>query len=155
MPHAAPHPCGHPGCSALTHGRRCDEHQREERRQLARSRPNPAAMGYGHEWRKASRRFLEENPLCVHCRQAGRIRTSEVTDHIVPHKGDMALFWNRSNWQALCWRCHSRKPRVRMEGGGRNDAYILSRGAPGACACKYLVLLDIDRARSAFLRCQN
>jgi 5-methylcytosine-specific restriction protein A len=21
----------------------------------------------------------------------------------------MALFWNRENWQALCWRCHSRK----------------------------------------------
>lgn len=109
MPYAAPRPCTYPGCSTLTHGRRCNEHRRQERREHARNRPNPAAMGYGHEWRKASRRFLQENPLCVLCRQAGKIRTSEVTDHIIPHKGDMVLFWDRSNWQALCWRCHSRK----------------------------------------------
>jgi positive regulator of sigma E activity len=24
-------------------------------------------------------------------------------------KGDLALFWNESNWQALCRRCHNRK----------------------------------------------
>ena len=66
-------------------------------------------MGYGNEWRKASRRFLNENPLCALCKQAGRIRGSEVTDHIIPHKGDMALFWDRNNWQPLCCRCHSRK----------------------------------------------
>jgi len=109
MPFAAPHPCTHPGCSTLTEGRRCREHRREEWRQQARNRPNPAAAGYGHEWRKASRRFLRENPLCVLCLKAGKIRASEVTDHIIPHKGDMALFWDRTNWQALCWRCHSRK----------------------------------------------
>ena len=109
MPNAPPHPCNHPGCPTLTHERLCQRHQREERRELARSRPNPAAMEYGHEWRKASRRFLQENPLCVHCRQAGKIRASEVTDHIVPHKGGMAAFWDRTNWQALCKPCHDRK----------------------------------------------
>ena len=56
MPHAAPSPCTYPGCSALTDGRRCPEHLRQERRELARNRPSAAAMGYGHEWRKASRR---------------------------------------------------------------------------------------------------
>ncbi|WP_407496877.1 HNH endonuclease [Pseudooceanicola sp. MF1-13] len=30
-------------------------------------------------------------------------------DHITPHKGDRKLFWDRSNWQALCHACHSRK----------------------------------------------
>ena len=109
MPCAAPHPCTYPGCSTLTHERRCPEHLRQERRELARSCPNATARGYGHEWRKASRRFLRENPLCVLCRQAGKMRASEVTDHIVPHKGDMAVFWDRTNWQALCRRCHSRK----------------------------------------------
>ena len=109
MPYAAPQLCTYPGCSTLTQGGRCREHRRQERREHARNRPNPAAMGYGHEWRKASRRFLQENPLCVYCQQAGRIQASEVTDHIVPHKGDMALFWDRTQWQALCWRCHSSK----------------------------------------------
>ena len=109
MPYAAPHPCAHPGCRALTHERRCREHQKQERREHDRDRPSPAARGYGHEWRKASRQFLHENPLCTECQRLGRLRAAAVTDHIVPHKGDMALFWNRENWQALCWRCHSRK----------------------------------------------
>jgi len=112
MPNAPPHPCNHPGCPTLTHERRCRRHQREERRELALGRPNPAAMGYGHRWRKASCRFLRENPLCVLCLKAGKIRASEVTDHIVPHKGDMAVFWDKTNWQALCWRCHSQKTAI-------------------------------------------
>jgi 5-methylcytosine-specific restriction endonuclease McrA len=30
-------------------------------------------------------------------------------DHVKPHKGSATLFWNWSNWQALCTSCHSRK----------------------------------------------
>ena len=41
---------------------RCREHQREDRREQARKRPSSAAMGYGREWRKASRQFLRETP---------------------------------------------------------------------------------------------
>jgi len=32
-------------------------------------------------------------------------------DHIVPHRGDQRLFWDESNWQALCHRHHSIKTR--------------------------------------------
>ncbi len=31
-----------------------------------------------------------------------------VVDHVVPHRGDEALFWDRSNWQTLCQKHHSR-----------------------------------------------
>lgn len=37
-------------------------------------------------------------------------------DHIVPHKGDMTLFWDRNNWQSLCSACHKRK--TVLEDGG-------------------------------------
>ncbi|HWL55465.1 MAG TPA: HNH endonuclease [Paracoccus sp. (in: a-proteobacteria)] len=30
-----------------------------------------------------------------------------LVDHIKPHRGDKALFWNWNNWQALCAPCHS------------------------------------------------
>ncbi|WP_244295246.1 HNH endonuclease [Paracoccus versutus] len=30
-----------------------------------------------------------------------------LVDHIKPHRGDKALFWNWNNWQALCTGCHS------------------------------------------------
>ena len=34
---------------------------------------------------------------------------SPTVDHIIPHRGDPELFWDRSNWQALCKNCHDRK----------------------------------------------
>jgi 5-methylcytosine-specific restriction protein A len=37
-----------------------------------------------------------------------------VVDHIRPHMGDPALFWDEGNWQALCdytspFNCHGTK----------------------------------------------
>jgi len=32
-----------------------------------------------------------------------------IVDHIIPHKGDMDLFWNKANWQSLCERHHNIK----------------------------------------------
>jgi len=31
------------------------------------------------------------------------------TDHIVPHRGDMGVFWDPKNWQSLCAECGARK----------------------------------------------
>lgn len=43
------------------------------------------------------------------CRRCGRPEadTSQlVADHVVPHRGDGALFWDETNLQCLCKRCH-------------------------------------------------
>lgn len=32
---------------------------------------------------------------------------SAVVHHIVPHKGDLNLFYDMQNLQAVCWTCHS------------------------------------------------
>jgi 5-methylcytosine-specific restriction protein A len=63
--------------------------------------------GYNARWDRESREYLRNNPLCIRCRGRGRVSPSQVVDHIVPHKGDMALFWDRTNWQPLCIPCHS------------------------------------------------
>ncbi|MGL4573939.1 MAG: HNH endonuclease [Burkholderiaceae bacterium] len=42
---------------------------------------------------------------------------SSVVDHIVPHRGDLLLFWRRSNWQALCKPCHDRTKQTIERGG--------------------------------------
>lgn len=42
-----------------------------------------------------------------------------VVDHITPHKGDKALFWQRANWQPLCKRCHDIKTAIEDGGFGR------------------------------------
>jgi 5-methylcytosine-specific restriction protein A len=48
-------------------------------------------------------------------------------DHIVPHKGDMRLFWDPRNHQGLCERCHNSKT-AREDGGfGHKQAPAASR----------------------------
>ena len=39
----------------------------------------------------------------------GRLVKATVVDHVTPHRGDKKLFWDESNWQALCKRCHDKK----------------------------------------------
>jgi len=61
---------------------------------------------YNAKWNRMSAAFRVENPLCVYCLQVGKTTPSQVTDHIIPHEGDVELFWDQSNWQALCKACH-------------------------------------------------
>ena len=73
------------------------------------SKPQSAnARGYGHKWRIARLDYLQRNPLCVRCKTLGVITAATIVDHIRPHNGDMRLFWDRGNWQALCTSCHSK-----------------------------------------------
>lgn len=127
MPVARPRPCLHLGCAALVRGGGyCERHapaQQEAAREKDRERGSAASRGYGHRWAKTSQGFLRNHPLCCACSAQGRVTAAEVTDHIVPHRLAEALasedadrilaarelFWNRANWQPLCWRCHSRK----------------------------------------------
>lgn len=53
--------------------------------------------------------FLAHNPLCVLCKRLGRTVLASIVDHIVPHRGDMVLFWDVTNWQSLCVTCHNVK----------------------------------------------
>ena len=73
---------------------------------------------YGYRWERARADFLASNPLCVYCQKRGRMTLAEVVDHIVPHKGDLELFWKEDNWQALCTECHN-GDKKRIEHGGK------------------------------------
>ena len=77
-------------------------------RQRYDRRTNAAKRGYGHKWRNARLTFLDANPLCVCCLRDGTVEPATTVDHIVPHDGNIPLFWKRWNWQALCQPCHSR-----------------------------------------------
>lgn len=67
-------------------------------------RRSAARRGYDRRWRQARLSFLLANPLCRACNGA-----ASVVDHVQPHRGDAGLFWDTSNWQALCAACHNRK----------------------------------------------
>lgn len=73
------------------------------------ARESAAKRGYDHRWRRAAREFLAEEGHHVCCLCNAAIATQ--VDHIVPHRGDHRLFWDRKNWQPACRPCHSRKTR--------------------------------------------
>lgn len=69
-------------------------------------RGSSAQRGYGYKWQQARAAHLLQHPLCVMCKQQGGIKAADVVDHIIPHKGDQALFWDSGNWQSLCKEHH-------------------------------------------------
>src|SRR5262245_16097246 len=73
------------------------------------------AYPYTPRWQRARLQYLRVHPLCVMC--LPHIVSATVVDHIVPHGGDEALFWNTTNWQSLCVTCHSKHKRLYEERG--------------------------------------
>lgn len=67
---------------------------------------------YTYKWQQASKGFLRQHPLCQcpDCRDGlVRVRPATVVDHHIPHRGDYATFWDRSNWTAMAKACHDLK----------------------------------------------
>jgi 5-methylcytosine-specific restriction enzyme A len=89
-----------------------------------RLRGSAAARGYGRRWQKARTAWLRANPLCVHCLREGHVVVANEVDHIVPHRGNRALFWDTTNWQSLCHTCHSAKTLAEQQAGrGRSKSW--------------------------------
>lgn len=105
MPRKPLKPCKHPGCPELTAGLYCMEHEKQH----LSDRATATVRGYDSRWRKARSRFLKVYPLCERCKAQGKYVKATVVDHIIPHRGDEALFWDEGNWQALCKPCHDSK----------------------------------------------
>jgi len=100
----------------VAHGTRCACQTTAPRKRNARHdqrRPTSRQRGYDREWRNARREYLAAHPYCAMCGD-----DATTIDHIVAHRGDRALFWNRRNWQSLCARCHN-STKQRMERGPR------------------------------------
>ena len=109
MPSKPLRPCKHPGCTVLVSNGYCDRH-----------RPQPARRRESAEWHDLYRLPIWKDKLRPgqlirepFCRECWRLRHERVpatdVDHVVPHRGDMALFLDPENLQSLCHACHSRK----------------------------------------------
>lgn len=83
----------------------------------ADDRKSSAARGYGSRWQRYREGFLRSRPLCADHMRMGQVVAASVVDHIVPHRGDQALFWDKGNHQSLCKTCHDRH-KQRLERSG-------------------------------------
>jgi len=109
-------PCAHPGCNQLVIKPACYCEEHKKANNYDSNRPNSYRRGYTKAWQRYRAQFLAEHPVCVACLRRGEISEATVVDHIVPHKGDMKRFWDKSNHQALCKHCHDSKT-AREDGG--------------------------------------
>jgi 5-methylcytosine-specific restriction enzyme A len=119
----APKPCNQAGCKSYSiEGGRCEAHKKLKQQQSDQARGSSNARGYGYKWQQTSKGYLKQHPLCE-CQEclAGerQVNQATVVDHIKPHKGDMVLFWDRANWQAMAKPCHDKKTARENGGFGR------------------------------------
>ena len=106
--------CLHPNCNELVDKGYCDKHKPEV------TTDKPYHHMYNNvKWKQSRMSYLKMNPLCVECKEQGRLVRADVVDHIKPHKGDYRLFWDVRNWQGLCKMHHDMKT-ARENGFGRN-----------------------------------
>src|SRR5947208_1619432 len=70
-----------------------------------------------YRWKQRRAAQLRAQPTCAWCKQRGVDRVATVAHHIIPHRGDYALFWH-GELASLCASCHDIDAQ-RMEGGGK------------------------------------
>lgn len=116
MPLAAYRPCRHRGCPALSRTGYCPDHETDRLAYyhtayaaIDQSRPTSRQRGYDTRWTAYSKARLARHPLCEEHRRNGQLVRATCTDHIVPHRGDMRIFWDKTNHQSLCLSCNSKK----------------------------------------------
>lgn len=98
-----PHLCT---CGEIVpYGIRCECQRRADRERNARHdqrRPSARERGYDAKWDRERAAYLTFHSTCLHC----HMRPATIVHHIIAHRGDRSLFWNRSNWMPVCQPCH-------------------------------------------------
>lgn len=68
-------------------------------------------------WQKLRKEHLAKEPYCVCPQHKGKMVEGNTVDHIVPHRGDPRLFWDKNNLQTLTASCHSSGKQSEERGG--------------------------------------
>lgn len=69
------------------------------------------------QWRELRRKHLLRYPYCNCPQHRGKRVRANIVDHIEPHHGNEALFWDQNNLQSLTKECHD-GPKRRKEKSG-------------------------------------
>jgi len=105
--------CGY----SVPKGQKCPCQLRSSKERQATNdarRGSATQRGYNADWTRESKAYLSQlgNALCA----CGCGRIADMVDHKIAPKGDMRLFWDRSNWQPFNGLCNRRKA-IKSEGG--------------------------------------
>jgi 5-methylcytosine-specific restriction protein A len=102
MPYSVRKPCTYFGCRNLvSKGSRCPDHPLYKERVI----PEHHKLYSTAKWKKLRILHLRTEPACIVC----NTQEDLDVDHIVPHKGDIYLFFDPKNLQTRCHVHHSQK----------------------------------------------
>lgn len=99
--------CATPGCAARVPKGHCAAHA--QMREQGRPNFDVRRLYRTRRWIRLRASVLQEQPFCVDCSKLNRLEPSTDVDHVRPHRGNVNLFWDSTNLQALCHACHSKK----------------------------------------------
>ena len=122
VPTAAYQECRYPLCRlyAVRNGF-CEQHAPSAARTAEYIRSDPRLSNLtpsNARFRRERHAYLATHAVCNMCRR----EAASILDHITPHRGVPALFWNQRNWQGLCVRCHGIKTAREVWGRGNAPA---------------------------------
>lgn len=101
--------CLEPGCPNKVRSGRCPAHARRLKRVYGRFKTGPTRYDTA-PWIQKRDQFRVEHPICANPTQSRRCTvTTDVVDHIIPHRGNERLMFDDANLQPLCYHCHGLK----------------------------------------------
>ena len=80
---------------------------RQRQRESDRARGSVRSRGCSRTWDKATKQHLAAHPICAYCALDGIATAASLVDHLFPHHGDQAVFWQREPWISSCADCHN------------------------------------------------
>jgi len=84
-----------------------------DRYDVNRENRKAAAKPYATKrWRSLRKAQLRVEPMCRSCHESGKVVEATLVDHVIPHRGDMRLFFDVDNLQSLCVTCHDKKTKA-------------------------------------------
>lgn len=107
-------PCAVASCNRITQEKYCDIHKDLAAKRTRRDSEKWKGLYKSARYQAARKSFMAAHPWCARCGEL-----AAELDHIIPHEGNMKLFYDQKNWQTLCKRCHSQKTATEDNGFGR------------------------------------
>lgn len=103
------------GCGARVRSGRCEKCRAKDDRKVKAAQPWRWVYS-DPRWPPLRNQVRSEEPRC----RTGCGALTSVVDHIVPHRGDEQLAFDRANLQGLCKPCHDRKTAIENGLGRRS-----------------------------------
>lgn len=116
MPDRAPKPCRSAGCKELTNKAYCKKHNKYSREHGLHHQGSANDRGYDARWQRYRAVYLAEHQMCSLRLDSGCTLVADCIDHIKPHEGNRAVFWDTDNHQPSCIHCNSVKGKRIIKG---------------------------------------